>query len=80
MYITNIPFTTKPGCKTDIDNQQVWHYAFGGKKNTQTRLTASWGLLRPAGFESGFGFEAVGFGFRGHIGDPFHQGGLSGVI
>ena len=28
-----------------------------------TRLAASWGLAWPAGFESGFGFEAVGFGF-----------------
>ncbi len=25
-------------------------------------LAASWGLLWPAGFESGFGFEAIGFG------------------
>ena len=30
---------------------------------TQTRLAASRGLLWPAGFESGFGFKAVGFGF-----------------
>ena len=28
-----------------------------------TRLAASWGLAWPAGFESGFGFEAVGFRF-----------------
>ncbi len=28
-----------------------------------SNLAASWGLVWPAGFESGFGFKAIGFGF-----------------
>ncbi len=58
-----ISFVQSNGVARHIENQ--W---FGTMQLiTQvipTRLAASWGLPWPAGFESGFGFEATGFGFR----------------